>query len=1033
MKVHFGKSGDVTALHSSHEPDITASPTPAVSVGQAAQAVARDLGGGAKPPSGGTLVYLPVPKTGEVRLAWKFVRSAPGASWRYYIDAQTGEVLFRYDNLRYACPGGTFGTVTGEVYDVDPSSSGIGENFLPTKRPIPNQNVWQYNIYQTTYAVTGPDGTYCNTGTQARVFTALQGPYVSVSNFNLDSARYDNGQGVWSIAQTPVNSPSPYSNGTTLIPSNVFGTDIHMPSDASLGKPAGEAVMAVANFSFFDVGALDTRGDIVDDDQVHVYNAQGRRIASYIGSTVSGSPALPRFHSAPVAGCLKCDDGAGPGHAPMHLELWANQDQAHQGFAVSVSSYLFLTNKTVTPGTPLPYDVSWTSANTADSTRDEISIFYHMNRMHDYFIKGDEVNGVTGSYNQWGGVDKSSEAWISTAVVAMAHFGPHFGNAFYNADHDNFAIGDDPANLALDATVIHHEYTHFVIEKIAPILNFGQDGAISEGVADYFSASSLNDPHIGAHLNGSGEGALRELACVSGSGGNTGCKDFPADWSGEIHEDSLPLSQALWEIRQDLIGTLDGPVDGHNGMSGRGKSCADGLIFQAHFYYPNGFQEFEDAMLQVDSAGTIAACGGQNVAQGTIMKRFGNHMTLPSSADAYEPNDGLQSAVDITTLPAVAASIYPAADMDYYSFAAGPGRVRLTLSLPAATGSSYFAYGMQLIDKNYHIIATAWPALDVNPLNGMCPDTTGANSCQTSQGQVVLDYDNPAGSLFYLLITAAPTDAGSNSAANSPLPYTLQLSANGASTFDSTVNAKVDNDVISFTVNVSSFATQNLLFDHAQLRDHDHRIVQDPTDPAGIPDACAAVTPTGPCPARFLAVVGTPVSANGVISGKVQLQTYLGKAFSARYPALGTVYLEVFGISRLDSDKTTSNAGVIPARTESLGQSQPLNLGTNSGGLTAYNNIFHPEKGEVATFKYDLPQAGHVRLQLFTRAGSLVSTVYDGDGCSGQAAGQAAACKGSVDWNGRNSAGNFVASGIYVLRLEVDGSVRATQKVAVVK
>ena len=62
-----------------------------------------------------------------------------------------------------------------------------------------------------------------------------------------------------------------------------------------------------------------------------------------------------------------------------------------------------------------------------------------------------------------------------------------------------------------------------------------------------------------------------------------------------------------------------------------------------------------------------------------------------------------------------------------------------------------------------------------------------------------------------------------------------------------------------------------------------------------------------------------------------------------------------------------------------------------------------------------------------------MSTVYDGDGCSGQAAGQGAACKGSVDWNGRNSAGHLVASGIYVLRLEVDGSVRATQKVAVVK
>ena len=42
-------------------------------------------------------------------------------------------------------------------------------------------------------------------------------------------------------------------------------------------------------------------------------------------------------------------------------------------------------------------------------------------------------------------------------------------------------------------------------------------------------------------------------------------------------------------------------------------------------------------------------------------------------------------------------------------------------------------------------------------------------------------------------------------------------------------------------------------------------------------------------------------------------------------------------------------------------------------------------------------------------------------------------CKGTVDWSGRNSAGHVVASGIYVLRLEVDGKVVSTQKVVVVR
>ena len=132
VKVHITEEGEVLGLQSSARSFVSISPVPRIAERASAAAVAAELGAPAAPD--GFLVFLPVPGTGEVRLTWKF----RAATWVYYVDAETGKVLFRYDGLlRGTCPTAyTSGTVLGEVYDMDPNATAMAA------RPMPQLKVY---------------------------------------------------------------------------------------------------------------------------------------------------------------------------------------------------------------------------------------------------------------------------------------------------------------------------------------------------------------------------------------------------------------------------------------------------------------------------------------------------------------------------------------------------------------------------------------------------------------------------------------------------------------------------------------------------------------------------------------------------------------------------------------------------------------------------------------------------------------------------------------------------------------------------
>lgn len=955
VKVHMAQDGTILGVDSTYEPSLSLQTTPAVSADAASAAAAADAGGGASR-GAPVLVVLPLETDGRDHLAWKLRIDGAGA-WRYYVDAMTGQVLFRYSvNQFVGCLSS--GVVNGMVYDIDPTTTPV-----QVKRPFNDQYV--YVSAPPIQTVTGDDSSYGGgffcAPVLGKVAMSLRGPYVSVSDFRGRSAHYDDGAGVWSTVATPVSSPHPYANSSLAV------STINISGAGSCAN-AVEFLPVFSNFQVggFSGGSGEGTGDITDDDRLTIYDSYDHPVASYIG-------ARGAFNGAAVHGSV------------LHLALKSNATGTHSGYDVAISSCLNLTNPTQ-DAAPLSSH-TWTTADTAENLSGELNLFYHLNQMHDYFMND---------------VNKSSAAPIVRPVVAMAHVGPDLANAFYDPDYDDLYFGDishsaPSDDFTLDATVPHHEYVHYLVEKIWSIQNYGQAGAISEANADYFAASSLNYSTIGAYANlgvplreldDQKSGAVNYKLCAQAADSNC------VAWHGEIHDDSPFISQALWDIRRERIQALGYAA---------GRSCADNLVFQALLYFPESFQELYDAIHQVDKLGVVAACGGASAAQGIIDSAFGTHInSLLSKGDAYEYNDGFETAVDVSSIPVVSATISPSADNDFYSFGAGPGLVQVTLTLPASGGGLYKAYQLQLFDASRRLVAGAAPPYNAfGTLDGYC----NVDDCGTTQQTVVLSYNNPTGGLLYAQVLGGDSINGSNSGVNSTVPYTLSVSYPRAGAVSgSIVSASFDNDLISFTVDVSSFiSNQDWRFAFAQLRDESYSPLLNTVThvPAAVGD--------------YLTMVSS-ANANGVISGSVRL----APGFAARFPAAGTVHLEVFGYNVLAS---TIPAFVVNGSSTSLGLSNPLNLTASKTELTAYNNLLTPGSGQKAVIKYAVSGPGRLTVKLYTVTGRFVQTLYDGETTGG---------KGTVTWDGRNNLGSVVASGVYVVRGHGPG-LDTTQKIVVVK
>ncbi len=178
-----------------------------------------------------------------------------------------------------------------------------------------------------------------------------------------------------------------------------------------------------------------------------------------------------------------------------------------------------------------------------------------------------------------------------------AFFLPGAGGLIPGVDRnfDSIVFGQGSVvDFAYDGDVISHEFTHAVIGATSRLDMMDLDeqgldpstGGMNEAYADYFAAARTGSSAVGEY-------AATGLPTMGGSIRDVGNMDRCPDalW-GEVHQDSLPWSGALWQIRSAL------------------GAPADRAILAAVMMLPRD-ADFDDAsMLTIQTLTTAAGGGG---------------------------------------------------------------------------------------------------------------------------------------------------------------------------------------------------------------------------------------------------------------------------------------------------------------------------------------------------------------------------------------------------------------------------------------
>jgi len=176
--------------------------------------------------------------------------------------------------------------------------------------------------------------------------------------------------------------------------------------------------------------------------------------------------------------------------------------------------------------------------------------------------------------------------WLDDNVPARVNLDYACCNAFYTSGTINFLVGSDTYsinNLGRIADVVYHEYGHGVHHFVLEGGVFAGD--ISEGSADFVSATILNDPVISPNAYFSGS-AIRELDTD---------KVYPTDVIGQVHNDGLIWGSFLWNLRT----TWDERWED-------GAERTDVLFLQSLSYGPTLTDVYEAVLAADDDNGDLA-------------------------------------------------------------------------------------------------------------------------------------------------------------------------------------------------------------------------------------------------------------------------------------------------------------------------------------------------------------------------------------------------------------------------------------------
>ena len=93
------------------------------------------------------------------------------------------------------------------------------------------------------------------------------------------------------------------------------------------------------------------------------------------------------------------------------------------------------------------------------------------------------------------------------------------------------------------------------------------------------------------------------------------------------------------------------------------------------------------------------------------------------------------------------------------------------------------------------------------------------------------------------------------------------------------------------------------------------------------------------------------------------------------------------------------------------------------GGVSIFDNVVNPHKGQSATIAAHLKKSGMLTIQIMTLDGNVIRTLERSHKDAGDH---------FVNWDGRNNGGNPVASGMYFVRI-AGPEIDEVRKILVIK
>lgn len=235
--------------------------------------------------------------------------------------------------------------------------------------------------------------------------------------------------------------------------------------------------------------------------------------------------------------------------------------------------------------------------------------------------------------------------WLTEQVLATVEARGGSCNAYYTQGTITFLPENEESchNFGQIADVVYHEVGHGIHDYIRVAGTFAGD--VSEGSADYVSATILGDPVLApnARLDG---GFIREIDTD---------KVYPDDAIGQVHNDGLIWASFLWNLRTQWQATYGDDV---------GAEMADLILLGALELGPT-LTDMTEAVLLADddngdpTDGTPHDCelldllNQHGIGPGTIGVLSFDHEPLRAQASATE---GYPVTFDVSTWPANCAS-----------------------------------------------------------------------------------------------------------------------------------------------------------------------------------------------------------------------------------------------------------------------------------------------------------------------------------------------------------------------------------------